>query len=162
MNRTPSHICTHFILVHMHRMGQGVARRVLIKERSSTCHHVSDRALSLHPLFRVPLQICQLFEPPSTKSTAHPQNEEDAADDVPVPQRVYVTCQDLERFWMHSELSHDVCRCSEKSQDKGTHRETELKDETMDNQFFEDTELTLTVHRVLARRVPRDTLAFYG
>ena len=42
--------CTHFILAHMHRMAQGVARRVFRKERSSTCHHVSDCALSLHPL----------------------------------------------------------------------------------------------------------------
>ena len=24
----PNHICTHFILVHMHRMAQGVAARV--------------------------------------------------------------------------------------------------------------------------------------
>ena len=31
----------------MHRMAQGVARRVFIKERSSTCHHVSDCSLSL-------------------------------------------------------------------------------------------------------------------
>ena len=31
----------------MHRMAQGVERRVFIKERSSACHHVSDRALSL-------------------------------------------------------------------------------------------------------------------
>ena len=38
-----SHICTHFILVNLHRMAQGVARRVFIKERSSTCHHMSGR-----------------------------------------------------------------------------------------------------------------------
>ena len=54
VNRTPSHsaffsyICTHFILAHMHL--HGVARRVFIKERPSTCHRVCDRALSLHPL----------------------------------------------------------------------------------------------------------------
>ena len=32
----------------MHRMAQGVARRVFTKERSSTCHHVSHCSLSLH------------------------------------------------------------------------------------------------------------------
>ena len=51
-NRTPSlsafftYICTHFVLAHMHL--HGVARRVFIKKRSSTCHLVCDRALSLH------------------------------------------------------------------------------------------------------------------
>ena len=45
-----SHMCTHFILVLVHRMAQGVAARVFIKTCSSTCHHVSDRSFSLHPL----------------------------------------------------------------------------------------------------------------
>ena len=77
----------------MHRMAQGVARRVFIKERSSTCHHVSDRALSLHPLTSSSLSsvstLCPFSssplswssssmcsEPPSTRTLAHTQNEE--------------------------------------------------------------------------------------
>ena len=88
-----SHICTHFILVRMHRMAQGVARRVFIKERSSTCHHVSDRALSLRVLTSSFLSSVSTFcpfsssplpwssssmwsEPPSTRTLAHTQNEE--------------------------------------------------------------------------------------
>ena len=84
---------THFILVHMHRMAQGVARRVFIKERASTRHHVSDCALSLHPLTSSSLSSAStpsLFSSsplswssssmwsklPSTKCTVHSQNEE--------------------------------------------------------------------------------------
>ena len=72
------HICTHSILVHMHRMAQGVARRVFIKERSSTCHHVSDRSLSLLSFLHL---LCPGDHPPCGRNRrvlnthAHPQNE---------------------------------------------------------------------------------------
>ena len=65
----------------------------LIKTCSSTCHHVSDRALSLRALTSSSLSSVSTFrpfsssplscsstsmwsKPPSTKSHAHPQNEE--------------------------------------------------------------------------------------
>ena len=99
VNRTPSqrvifsHICTHFILVHMYRMAQGVARRVCIKERSSTCHHVSNCALSLFALKSSSLPSISTTslisssplscssssmwsKPPSTEPNTHPHNEE--------------------------------------------------------------------------------------
>ena len=48
VNRTPltlrifSHICTHFILVHMHLHGSRCRSACLLKTCSSTCHRVSD------------------------------------------------------------------------------------------------------------------------
>ena len=52
VDTTPSHrvfsrTLAHSSLFTCTRMAQGVARRVFIKERSSTCHQVSDCALSL-------------------------------------------------------------------------------------------------------------------
>ena len=98
MNRTPtprifSHMWTHFILVHMHRMAQGLARRVCIKERSSTRHHVSDCALSLSALTYSSLSSASTTslisssllswssssmwsKPTSSITPAHTQNEE--------------------------------------------------------------------------------------
>ena len=87
MNRTPSH--AYFLahsFAHMHLHGSRCCR-----ERSSTCHHVSDRSLSLHPLISsslssvstsCPFSSLPLFcsswtwsEPPSTRTPAHTQNE---------------------------------------------------------------------------------------
>ena len=99
VNRTPSHrvffshISTHFILAHMHSHGSRCCSACLTKTCSSTCHHVSDRALSLFALTSSFLSSASTLslisssplswssssmwsELPSTKSTAHPQNEE--------------------------------------------------------------------------------------
>ena len=114
--RTPSHsacsrtFCTHFILVHMRRMAQGVARRVFINERSDTCHHVSGRALTLFALTSSSLSLSSVSTtcpcsssplswasssmwsiPPSTKSTAHPQNEEYCPVAIHKPSHMFCT-----------------------------------------------------------------------
>ena len=79
-----SHISTHFILVQMHRMAQGIAARVsqkhvcllsLLSLTSSSLSSASTPSL----ISSSPLSSSSSFmwsEPPSTKSTAHPQNEE--------------------------------------------------------------------------------------
>ena len=87
-------ICTHFILVHMHRNGLKVLHDVSCKKSvSSTCYHVSDCSLSLFALISSSLSSVSTFcpfsssplswtsssmssKPPSTKSIARPQNEE--------------------------------------------------------------------------------------
>ena len=80
------------------------------KERSSTCHHVSDLALSLHPLTSSSLSSVSTFCPfsssplswssssmwsksPSTKSTAHPQNEEYCPVAIHNPLTFWLKCQ---------------------------------------------------------------------
>ena len=76
----------------MHLHGSRWLRTCLVKTFSSTCHHVFDRSLSLHPLISsslssvstsCPISSPPLFcsssmwsEPPSNKSPVHPQNEE--------------------------------------------------------------------------------------
>ena len=75
----------------MHLHGSRCRTTSAQKERSSTCHHVSDRSLSLHSLTSLScVSTTSLIsssslswssssmwsKPPSTKSLAHPQNEE--------------------------------------------------------------------------------------
>ena len=61
-NTLTQHIfsCTLHMCLH-HNVAQGAARRVCIKVRSSTCHHVSDCALSLHPLISSSLECLYNF-----------------------------------------------------------------------------------------------------
>ena len=98
VNRTPSHRVFSRTFAHISSLFtctawlQGVARRVFTKERSSTCHHVSDRSLSLLSLTSSSLSIVSTTslvsspplscsssmwsEPPSVRTPAHTQNEE--------------------------------------------------------------------------------------
>ena len=98
MNRTPH---TAYFLAQLHTFhpcshaphGSRCRTTCLAKTCSSTCHHVSDRALSLFALTSSSLSSVSTFcpfsssplswssssmwsESPSTKSRAHPQNEE--------------------------------------------------------------------------------------
>ena len=89
-----SHICTHFILVHMHRMGHGVAARVSLKKKHVPPHVTMClivRCLSSRWPFPLsgastcsPLSTCSLSctststmsNPPRIKPSAHPHNLE--------------------------------------------------------------------------------------
>ena len=95
------HPHTAYFLAHLHTFhpcshaphGSRCCSACLIKTCSSTCHHVSDRALSLRALTSSSLSSASTpslisssplswssssvwSKPPSTKSPAHPQNEE--------------------------------------------------------------------------------------
>ena len=78
-----------------HIVAQGVARRVCMKERSSACHHISDRTLSLFAFTSSSLSLSKAStsslisssppsfssssmwsKPPNVRSPPHPQNEE--------------------------------------------------------------------------------------
>ena len=61
--RVISRTFTHFILTHMHSHGSRCRSACLIKTCSSTCHHVSDCALSLHPLNSSSLSSVSTFCP---------------------------------------------------------------------------------------------------
>ena len=95
VDRTPSHriLLMHFTQVFTPHCGSKCRSACLIKTCSSTCHHVSDRLLSHTVLTSSSLSCVSTFypfsssplswssssmwsKPPSTKSTAHPQNEE--------------------------------------------------------------------------------------
>ena len=93
VNRTPSH--AYFLahsFAHMHLHGSRCCSTCLCEKRSSTCHHVSDRSFSLHPLISSSLSSvstsCPMYSPPlfcsssmwseqsSNNFFVHTQNEE--------------------------------------------------------------------------------------
>ena len=75
VNRTPHTRVPAHSFAHMHLLGSSGSRccsACLIKTCSSTCRHVSERSLSLHPLISSSLSSVSTSCPISSPPSAHP------------------------------------------------------------------------------------------